>query len=222
MCITRIAIDPALNARRIETGGSPIESSACRWGRGYRPRALVLARRVVHPANGAARSNGRAVLTIWHKYPANFRRISTFNIGAHYEYFRRRASARIGFTCQGNTKLSITRGNETEVQNDTFHLALRLTDGSLGNVEYDFLEGKNCTLVDGVIRCELDTTTYNRELDTTSKEHRSVAIGRRTGEMNLTLQSQTFDGTNTTSEPTITIKSFRTGVCHPAATAPLF
>lgn len=120
----------------------------------------------------------------------------------------------LALQCQGNTKLSVTRGNETDVQTDTFHLTLRLKDGSLGNIEYDFLEGKNCNLVDGIIRCELNTTTYNRELDTTNIEHRTVAISRITGEMNLTLESQTFDGANTTGEPTSTIKSFRTGVCH--------
>jgi hypothetical protein len=121
--------------------------------------------------------------------------------------------------CHGNTKLLVTRENNTEVQKDTFHLTLRLKDGSLGNIEYNFLEGKNCTLVDGSIRCELNTTTYNRKLDTTSKEHRSVAINRTTGEMNLILESQSFDGTNTTGEPTITVKSFRTGACHSTATS---
>lgn len=120
----------------------------------------------------------------------------------------------LALQCQGNTKLSITRGDETEVQKDTFHLTLRLKDGSLSNIEYDFVEGKNCTLVDGIIRCELNTTTS--KLDTTSKEYRTVAISRTTGEMNLTLKSQTFDGANTTGEPTLTIKSVRTGVCHSA------
>ena len=124
--------------------------------------------------------------------------------------------------CHGNTKLSVTRGNETDVQNDTFHLGLRLKDGSLDNIDYDFLEGKNCSLVNGTLRCELNTTTRDRVLDTTSKEHRTVAISRATGEMNLTLESQTFDGADTTGNPTSTIKSFRTGVCRSAATVPLF
>ena len=116
----------------------------------------------------------------------------------------------------------VTRGTAQDVQKDTFHLALRLKDGSLQNLEYDFLEGKNCTLLDGVVRCELDTTTYNSEWDTTTKEHRTVALNRTTGEINLMLESQSFPGANASGEPSITITSSRTGHCHSAGTTPLF
>lgn len=124
--------------------------------------------------------------------------------------------------CQGDANLIITHENKNDVQKATFHLVLRLTDGSLRNIQYNFLEGKNCTLVDGIVRCELDATTHNRELDTTSKKHRTASINRTTGEMKLMLESQTFAGTNTIGDPVITIKSSRIGHCHSAATTPLF
>jgi hypothetical protein len=124
--------------------------------------------------------------------------------------------------CEGDTNLVTTHGNENDIQRAPFQLALRLTDGSLHNIQYDFLEGKDCTLVDDVVRCELDTTTHNRELGTTSKEHRTVSINRATGEMKLMLESQTFAGTDTIGEPLIAIKSSRIGHCRSAATMPLF
>lgn len=124
--------------------------------------------------------------------------------------------------CQGDATLSITRGNKNDIQKTTFHIALRLRDGSLRNIQYDFLEGNSCTLIDGIVRCELATTAYNRKLDTTSQEHRSVTINRTNGEINLMLESQTFVGTKTIGEPAIAIKSSRIGHCHSAATGPLF
>jgi hypothetical protein len=124
--------------------------------------------------------------------------------------------------CHGDTNLTVTRGPDKDVQKDTFHLALRLKDGSLRNLEYDFLEGNNCTFLDGIMRCELDTTTYNSELDTTTKEHRTIALNRTTGEINLMLESQAFAGATASGEPSITIKSSRTGYCHSAGTTPPF
>ncbi|MFZ0606292.1 MAG: hypothetical protein WBD53_03685 [Xanthobacteraceae bacterium] len=124
--------------------------------------------------------------------------------------------------CQGSAEVHITRANKTERQKDRFDLTLRLRDGSIANTEYNFLEGKNCALLGEVIRCEFSATAYNSELDTTSQEHRAVTISRDTGEMHLSLETKTFDGTSTSGEPTATITSSRTGVCHSAATQPLF
>ncbi len=120
--------------------------------------------------------------------------------------------------CNGNTDVYVTRANKSEHQKDTYNLTVRLKDGALANTEDNFLEGTNCALLGDIMRCELNTTTYNRELDTTSKEHRTVAISRATGETRLSLETQIFDGASTGGEPTATIKSFRTGVCHSAAT----
>ncbi|MFZ3309421.1 MAG: hypothetical protein WA280_08655 [Xanthobacteraceae bacterium] len=120
--------------------------------------------------------------------------------------------------CQGNTKLSVTlAGNNPDFQTDTFHFTLHLKDGSLNNVDGNFLEGENCALAGGIIRCELDTTISNH------KEHRTVTINRTTGEMHLLLETQVYDGANTSGQPNATIKSIRTGVCRSAtAINPIF
>jgi hypothetical protein len=113
-------------------------------------------------------------------------------------------------------------GTKPDFLEDKYTMTLRLKDGSIGNIEQSWLEGKNCVLVDGNIRCELTATRYYKESNSTIKEHRTASINRATGEMHLFAEAWNYDGTQATGTPASTSKLIRTGVCHPATTKPLF
>jgi hypothetical protein len=124
--------------------------------------------------------------------------------------------------CEGKSKLLMSGGSAPVVRDDTFNMMLRLKDRSIGNIAQSWLEGKDCVLVDGSIECELNDVKYARELNVTSKVHRTVSIKRATGEMRLFLEIWTFDGTRASGTPSSSEQLERTGVCHPANTKPIF
>jgi hypothetical protein len=124
--------------------------------------------------------------------------------------------------CEGAFKSMTASEGKPDFREGPFKIILRLRDGEIGNIEYTFLEGRECALKDGKIRCKLDATTYDPELNVTTIEHRSVSINRATGELGLFLETSDFKGKRVTGTPWMTSRLSRVGVCRPASRGSLF
>jgi hypothetical protein len=124
--------------------------------------------------------------------------------------------------CEGAFKSMSTSEGRPDFHEGSFKIILRLRNGEIGNIEKTFLEGRDCALKDGKIRCILDATAYYPELNTTIVEHRSVSINRATGELGLFLEASHFKGKRATGIPSMTSKLSRVGVCRPASRGSLF
>jgi len=124
--------------------------------------------------------------------------------------------------CEGKVTAIIMLGAKPEFSTATFKSTLRLKDGSIGNIEYNFLDGKDCVLVKGEVRCELNEVIYMKELNATERRHGTVSINRATGELRMFLETWSFDGTRASGTPSTTVKLTKTGVCRPAGSSRIF
>jgi hypothetical protein len=103
----------------------------------------------------------------------------------------------------------------------TFSFTLRLKDGTIGNIEYNFPEGKDCTLTNGEIQCEWNAVIPLPELKATKKRHSTVSLMRNTGELKIFLETWGYEGKGVTGTPTSSMTMIRTGVCRPVGN-PIF
>jgi hypothetical protein len=120
--------------------------------------------------------------------------------------------------CQGKATTFITSpGNKPDVFEDTFDKTLRLKDRTIGDIRYKFLEGEDCTLEAGAIKCELDAIfPIQPFVNSTEKRHTVVTVDRETGEYHYLLETWGYEGKGTSGKQTSHGRHLFSGTCRPA------
>jgi hypothetical protein len=120
--------------------------------------------------------------------------------------------------CEGQFNLLWIAGTSPLINKEHFNNSLRLKNGSIRNVDNNYLYGENCVLADGVIQCDHDEQSYSKETNATVKSHTTVSLSRVTGELRIVTQSS---GTRASGKPSGTGRTSYVGVCR-AVGKPIF
>jgi hypothetical protein len=116
----------------------------------------------------------------------------------------------------------LTNPTSINIYGDPFNITLRLKDGTIGNIDRGFPDGKDCILSNGNIMCELDALVPpDPILNITEKRHAIVSIVRETGEYTYLLETWGYPGKTVSGKPTSNMKLRRTGTCRPIS-KPIF
>jgi hypothetical protein len=117
--------------------------------------------------------------------------------------------------CDGESSSLITTAGVRPVSSERrFSTSLRLRNGSIGDIRHAAPDGQNCRLVDDVIQCELASTTYDQDSDSTERSYARVSVSRTTGEYKYTLEMWSYPGKGGTEDHTASLRMTRTGVCR--------
>jgi len=117
--------------------------------------------------------------------------------------------------CEGKSAQFLNLGtNKADFDERSFDITLRLKNGAIGDIQFNSLDGKDCVLADGEIRCELNSVRFSRETNSTEKRHSTVSIVRTTGELRAVLETWSFEGTRAVGTPSFSLRLIRTGVCR--------
>ncbi len=124
--------------------------------------------------------------------------------------------------CTGKQTTFIRINAKIDADQSRFDDTLRLKDRTIGNIKYNFADGQDCQLSNGIIDCKLVRTTYVSIPNSTELRHSTVQIVRATGEYHYHLKTWSAPGKSkpvATNKPGLEI--FRSGVCQPIS-RPLF
>jgi hypothetical protein len=117
--------------------------------------------------------------------------------------------------CEGKETV-ITNPPTLNLVSKPFSVTLRLKDGTIGNIDYNFPDGKDCALSNGKILCELDRVVpFDPVINSTEKRHGLVSIVRETGEYAYVLETWAYPGKTATGKPTSNMKLRMSGICRP-------
>jgi hypothetical protein len=123
--------------------------------------------------------------------------------------------------CSGEESAFMSIGGKPELHQRKFSETLHLKNNSIGNIKYNFLDGKNCELNNGIIVCGLNSTKFISTVNATELRRTNVEIVRATGEYRYRLRTWSARGKSKPIEGKPGLELIRSGVCQPIS-GPIF